>query len=124
MKKSVVDMVVAGLVLCGLAACTPVVGDKCQYNSQCGSTLTCDTSVVDGYCLKAGCRQGECPAEATCVDFGTDTSYCMRTCAPDDECRDGFTCRAAVECSGDASLAVDSGHPCSWEAKSFCGIKP
>lgn len=107
-----------------MVGCTPVIGDKCQYNSQCGSTLTCDTSAVDGYCLKVGCRKGECPVEATCVDFGTDSAYCMRTCAPDEECRDGLVCRAAVGCSGDASQSVDSGQPCSWEAKSFCGIKP
>lgn len=114
-----------GLVfLLGAAACTPVVGDKCQYNSQCGSTLTCDTSVVDGYCLKVGCRKGECPAEATCVDFGTDTAYCMRTCGPDEECREGLNCRSSVACSDEASQTVDSSHPCSWEVKSFCGIKP
>ncbi len=113
------------MLLCGAAfACTPVIGDKCAYNSQCGTTLTCDTSFTDGYCLKVGCRKGDCPAEATCVSFGTDVSYCLRSCAPDNECRDGLSCRAAVQCSDDASQTVNSSQPCSWEAQSFCGIAP
>ncbi len=109
-------------VLAVAAGCTPAVGDKCTYNSQCGTTLTCDTTFTDGYCLKVGCREGECPAEATCVDFGFDTRWCMRACSPDNECRSGMTCRSAGKCtsSSDPSAAA----PCTLDGQSFCGKAP
>ncbi len=100
-------------------ACSPVVGDKCERNSQCGTTLTCDTTTPEGYCLKVGCRKGECPPEATCVDFGGDVRYCMRACAPDNECRDGLACRPAPLC-GPATATSQA--PCSEESQSFCGV--
>lgn len=103
------------------AACTPVVGDKCTYDRQCGTTLTCDTTYPDGYCLKAGCRAGECPPEATCVDFGMDIRYCMRTCAPDDECRSDLACRPSQCTQGQEPNASQ---PCSLDGKSFCGLTP
>lgn len=116
----------ATAVLCGLlvalSACTPVVGDKCTYNSQCGTTLTCDTTFQDGYCIKVGCRKGECPAEATCVDFGFDTRWCMRSCAPDNECRSGLVCRSATLCADGSTPSAEK--PCTMEGNSFCGVAP
>lgn len=105
-----------------VAACTPTVGDACKLDRNCGTTLTCDTTITDGYCLKVGCRAGECPAEATCVDFGTETRFCMRSCTPSNGCRDGQICRTASACDGQTK--VDSGHPCSMESQSFCGVAP
>ncbi len=116
----------AGLCLavaCLAVACAPVVGDKCERNSQCGTTLTCDTTTPEGYCLKVGCRKGkdECPPEAACIDFGGELRYCMRTCAPDDECREGLTCRPAPLC-GQATATSQA--PCSESdtAHAFCGV--
>lgn len=103
------------------AGCSPVVGDVCELDRQCGTTLTCDTTTPEGYCLKVGCRQGECPPEATCVDFGQEQKFCMRSCAPDNECREGLLCRAGPLCSGQAA---DGKAPCSLEGKAFCGVAP
>lgn len=113
--------VLALLCLALASACTPTVGDKCTLNRQCGTVLTCDTSIPDGYCLKAGCRKGECPAEATCVDFGGDLRFCMRSCSPDNECRSGLACRPAPLCSDATPTAKNA---CSMEAQSFCGVAP
>jgi len=116
-------LAVALVAAAGLgSACSPVVGDKCERNSQCGTTLTCDTTTQEGYCLKVGCRKGECPPEATCVDFGGDVRYCMRSCAPNDECREGLACRPAPACTETA--APTSQAPCSEERLSFCGVAP
>ncbi len=117
------------------SACTPSVGDKCTKDSECGATtgLVCDLATLSGYCTRTPCKFGECPVEATCVDFGADLRYCMRWCDPSNECRDGLTCREVQACKGaneaGASLAADpsaatAAYPCSSEAKSFCGIAP
>ncbi len=117
-----IRLVVATLALVGTVACTPTVGDPCELTRQCGTTLTCDTTYPEGYCLKVGCRAGECPAEATCVDFGDENRYCMRSCSPDNECASNVVCRAAPACEGQTT--IDRSQPCSMEAQSFCGVAP
>jgi len=112
---------IARLAACGSAVgCSPTVGVECETNRQCGTTLTCDTTIPGGYCIKVGCRAGECPPEATCVDFGDERRYCMRTCAPDDGCREDLTCRAAALCP--AVTPTEGPWPCSHDGKSFCGV--
>lgn len=116
------------LALVAANACTPAVGDPCTTSSQCssssGASLFCDLATPDGYCTLSPCTKNACPEEATCVDFGTEASFCMRTCSPDDECRDGLTCRSALACDAAEAVTRTADNPCSWERKSFCGIKP
>jgi hypothetical protein len=76
------------------AACAPTVGDACTTNANCGSGLFCDLSTKGGYCTSSPCRDGECPEEATCVDFGAESSFCMRRCDDGQGCRDGLECRS------------------------------
>ncbi|MSQ84692.1 MAG: hypothetical protein EXR77_17775 [Myxococcales bacterium] len=105
-----------------MVACAPTIGDKCERSSQCGTTLSCDTTIAQGYCLKVGCRQGECPAEAACIDFGGDTRFCMRHCAVDNECRDDLLCRPVPLCSDVSAASAPA--PCSMEkSQLFCGSK-
>lgn len=104
-------------------ACTPVVGDKCTSDRQCGSTLVCDLTTPEGYCTQSPCRKGECPPEATCVDFGQEAAYCMRTCGEGEECRDGLQCRPAATCVPGEGTPTSS-QPCSFEGHSFCGYVP
>ena len=71
----------------------PQVGDACEDDTDCGEdTLICDTSVDGGFCTISDCRPGDCPSEATCVEFGSHESYCMRTCSSSAECRDDHEC--------------------------------
>lgn len=114
-----------------LVACTPAVGDTCTSDSKCGTTLSCDLATADGYCTKTPCRPGECPVEATCIDFGAEKTYCMRICDADNGCREGLDCRSAAVCAP-SSASPTSAAPCSREpvaagaseAKSFCGVAP
>lgn len=116
------------LLACLALACSPTVGDKCTTDSKCGTSLSCDLATPEGYCTKTPCRAGECPAEGTCVDFGAEKTFCMRTCDPDNECRSGLACRPAALCGPEAPTPT-SASPCSFDAgldaqhgNSFCGI--
>ncbi len=108
-------------------ACTPVVGDQCTTDQQCGTTtgLICDLATQNGYCTKTPCRPGECPPEATCVDFGNSQTYCMYICTKTGDCRSGLVCRGVEACplSGEAT-GTGVLKACSDEAKSFCGVAP
>ena len=116
----------AVLLTCA-SACTPVVGDKCTTDRECGATtgLICDLATHEGYCTKSPCRPGECPPEATCVDFGNGQTFCMYTCTNTGECRSGLVCRGVVGCPLSAEpTGTGALPPCSDEGKSFCGVAP
>jgi hypothetical protein len=101
----VTRFVVASMMVLG--ACGPAVSDPCETDRQCGANLTCDTTYPEGYCTRTPCRPGECPAEAVCVDFGADVRACMRTCALDDECREGLVCRSDLRGKPEALEGAD-----------------
>lgn len=89
-------MLVSWCLLGGVTGCfDPQVGDKCETGAECnpGSGGICDVSTPEGYCTIARCTPGSCPSEAICVQFDTFTSFCMRACSSNDDCRDGMTCR-------------------------------
>lgn len=110
-----------------LSACQPAVGDTCTTATQCGTGLTCDTATKDGYCTKTPYRKGECPAEATCVQFPalefgavtyvSESTYCMRTCSVDGDCRTGLVCRKDLLGRKDKDGTIQEG-------KAFCGVAP
>lgn len=87
-------LLVSLLLTLGLSAvaCTSIVGDACEQDVDCGTALTCDVSQPEGYCTRADCTNDECPAEGICIAFNEDTSYCMRPCLEDGDCRLGYRC--------------------------------
>ncbi len=97
---------VACLFICLTGACGPTIGDTCETSSECGTGSICDEATPGGYCTMTPCRPGECPAEAVCVDFGTERTWCMRRCDDGQGCREDLTCRDDV---GDVP---------------FCGVAP
>jgi hypothetical protein len=88
-------VVIIGIVG-GLPACAPTVGDACERKADCGTGLFCDLATPGGYCTQSPCREDECPPEAVCVDFGDESSWCMRKCGDGEGCREGLVCRKDV----------------------------
>lgn len=98
------------------AACAPVVGDPCQTDAECGTSLVCDSvTTAEGYCTRSPCRAGECPVEAVCVDFGSESTWCMRSCSDGQECREGLTCRTDAKVLDPAAAG---------DTPAFCGVAP
>lgn len=85
-------LISALLAMVALAACGREIGDDCSTNVDCGSGRLCDLSQPGGYCTISPCRADSCPTEAVCVVFSVNDSYCMRSCATRDECREGYEC--------------------------------
>lgn len=87
----------AGLLVCvGGAGCGPAIGDACTVDADCGQGAICDEATQGGYCTITPCREGECPEEAVCVDFGVERTWCMRRCDDGQGCREELTCRKDV----------------------------
>lgn len=82
-------------IICLTTACSAEIGDTCGTNVECASMpgAICDISIPEGYCTFSNCRPNGCPDNAVCVDFDDVSSYCMRYCEDNDECRDGHVCR-------------------------------
>ena len=72
--------------------CTSIVGDACVLDADCGTGLVCDAAQPEGYCTRTNCEEQSCPDEGICVAFDSDTSYCMRPCSEDSECREAYVC--------------------------------
>ncbi len=75
-----------------LGACAPEIGDTCERSTNCPAGAICDTTTPDGYCTINQCTPGGCPDESICVEFGQRTSFCMKWCESDDQCRSGHQC--------------------------------
>jgi len=76
-----------------------------QFNGVGGSPM----QAKGGYCAATGCNpavpEGACGPGARCIDFvmgGTVT--CMHTCAGDNDCRVGYSCRAVGRNSDNVCL--------------------
>src|SRR5690606_1615272 len=101
-----------------LVACGNEIGDECDNYTECfdaESDRLCLSGVEGfpgGYCTIFNCRPDECPAEAACIAYRyslaptaecaddgyrsrLQRSYCMRRCADNDDCRDGYECLPA-----------------------------
>ncbi len=104
-----------------LAACGPKVGSECERNSACGAGLICDLATEGGYCTQTPCRANECAEEAVCIDFGTETTWCMLACETDADCRGGQACLPAE------ATFTNAGSPRCLDSKTrckFCGVAP
>lgn len=75
-----------------VSACAAEIGDECERSNQCPAGAICDTSTPDGYCTIPQCTQTGCPQESTCIEFGQRTSFCMKWCEDDGDCRSGHQC--------------------------------
>lgn len=92
------------------------VGHACTSNDGCGSGLTCDMTVLHGYCTKSCTMQGatsECPEGAICGGLeGKGYTTCLKICATKADCDPLAT--DPLECSGVSNssiLACHAQHP-------------
>ena len=73
-------------------ACSAVVGDSCEAQTDCGASMFCERAMPGGYCTLKDCVDRGCPEEGVCIVFDPDTSYCMAACERDDDCRNDYIC--------------------------------
>jgi hypothetical protein len=121
-------------VSCCLAACSRGIGDSCESALLCSASATrlCDMTQPGGYCTLAGCQEGSCPSESTCVTFWQDTArsdidrnrlsvnYCMRKCDERSDCRDsdGYDCLSGKDFGYHGEATVE-GQP----DQKFCAVR-
>ena len=82
------------LLILATLACRPEIGDPCATSIECPEGASCDTTTLNGYCLKYDCEYSSCPEGSVCVDFPTFTA-CMQHCESSQDCRatEGYVCR-------------------------------
>lgn len=73
--------------------CASQIGDECSRNDECPPGSQCDITIAGGYCTMSDCEPNTCPAEGVCVQFTSRSSYCMRHCESNEECRPGHSCQ-------------------------------
>ncbi len=99
------------LAICALlVGCTPQIGNSCSQSTDCsqlGDRL-CDTTEPGGYCTIFNCEPDTCP-NSVCVAFDPtldpacgavddgryprfESTFCMKACNSDGDCRDGYQC--------------------------------
>ena len=79
-------------LLMSISGCGKEIGDSCSSVNDCPTGSVCDTSMPGGYCTVTPCTYGECPAESRCVDYGHGSTFCMKRCNDDYDCREGYSC--------------------------------
>ncbi len=99
-------VLVAALVMMGLAACDPTIApgkaDPGTVGAPCEAIESC-TEVDDPECLKIGSAgycstncstlgQFACPGGSVCEPLGDQANFCLDGCCSNDDCRDGFRC--------------------------------
>jgi len=98
-------VILALFIALGLYACGAEVGDECSDNLDClgstsgGTNLTCDPLQPGGYCTLSPCVVNGCPGESVCILFPDDSTFCMKMCESNGDCRSGYVC---VENYGDS----------------------
>jgi hypothetical protein len=83
---------IAFLLLLSLGGCTASVGDACTVSTDCGTSMSCERSLPEGYCTRENCTDTGCPDGGVCVSFSLDENYCMELCDVDSDCRDAYRC--------------------------------
>lgn len=127
-KKASVWTNAAFIVFAMVAAvgCTPQIGDSCTVSTDClfNGARVCDRTLTDsGYCTIFSCEAQTCPSEAWCVQFRqepprTTTSWCMRGCEKDSDCRidEGYRCIRQSDYDDQVAIILDGSD------LGFCGI--
>jgi hypothetical protein len=93
------------LLLAGIGACAPQLGDKCSTSTDCSiqGDRICDRSQPGGYCTILNCEPGGCGDEGYCVRFQPDKprlsrTFCMAQCSSTSDCdRDAYRCVRAAD---------------------------
>lgn len=98
------------IVLLGLWACQPSIGDQCTLSTDCSTQgdRLCDTSQPNGYCTVFNCSGDSCPGNAVCVQINaaipgctyddrhapsrSARTLCLAACSSDGDCRAGYAC--------------------------------
>lgn len=92
-----------------------LVGDPCSQDIECpaggSGTATCITGAAypGGYCAVEACATHghDCPGngvESQCVVGPTDR--CLKLCASDPDCRDGYVCRPEPDSANHGTVSV------------------
>lgn len=91
------NALIAGVLLAGLSACGPTIGDPCTTSQECGAGVCLNRDFAPGGYCSLDCALGgtACPAGTICVAdaVGKDKPGCMRTCRQQTECRSGYVCK-------------------------------
>jgi hypothetical protein len=107
------------------AGCKAKIGDKCTTALDCSALgdRLCDVTQPDGYCTLFNCQPDTCPKESACIVFRSQldpacgnttdaragrfaSTFCMRTCSDEGDCRPGYECVAPQD---RAARLVDKG---------------
>ncbi len=89
----ILPLLVILLVSCGGDA--PNVGGTCTAMGGCDEDLSCDTSVVGGYCTAACTTSGstdECPDGSVCDTVSGTAITCVKICKAAEDCRSDLDC--------------------------------
>jgi hypothetical protein len=106
------------------------VGEPCAEATECAAGEQCFTEegqgFPGGYCSNVPCNEfSPCPANAVCVSGGpgAPTSYCLKSCSADQECRERYVCdptpspdgptACVPACPSDLGCAIDGSMTCS-----------
>jgi hypothetical protein len=97
-------------------------GRTCVEPLDCGPGYTCQTEIVDGYCLPGApggpmaCRPGEveCPEGTRCspLPWHQISGVCLQACATTDDCRPGLVCGSVPLFPGDPQSPQSDGSVC------------
>ncbi len=99
MTRHVLRSILPAMLIWGMSACAPDIGDSCGNSVDCsvnGSRI-CDVAQPNGYCTVIGCEPDTCPGGSVCVEFRgmpdrTAVTFCMEGCNSDGACRKDYVC--------------------------------
>jgi len=99
MRALVVVMLGAAL---GCSDGSPNVGEECGVNRPvCDEELSCNSSVLGGYCTTACTTAGSnggCPGGSICDNVASIGLTCLRICDDQSDCgRSNVTCRSVTD---------------------------
>ncbi len=88
---------------------TSWIGDACTGSGTCvyaGTAGLCATQFPGGLCTlscTSSCPSSPTEVQTFCADFGSQGSFCLAVCNPQDpQCRSGYTCKSVAQAGGDA----------------------
>ena len=85
-------LIALGALTTQSTGCAAVVGDSCEEQTDCGQQMFCELSLPGGYCTLRDCEPGGCTEEGVCIRFDEDTSFCMKACENNGDCRGSYRC--------------------------------
>lgn len=101
MRTSLIALVFAFAVGCGIGPDSPVVGGECDSDRNCEKLCSMSDTFGDGMCTNSCANDKECPDGAVCVD--KDKGICAVSCTVASDCNGfgrAFSCRDIKRVSG------------------------